>query len=268
MDNRYREELDRIRLTEESKGALAAALAARRSAPERRSRRAPLRRLAALAACVCLVLGLMNYPAIAAGAERVFRYILGVGAAETSASLLVQGEGISHGDGDFLYLIDGAYQRDGVLTVPLDVVSREESPDREAAMRYRLTVYDAEGERLPQVYRWDGELREFRGAETVRFQPLDAYSNWLAWTWLPQGYAGAASNCFLMGTEGPGGPIPLTWISTSQAGVGSALCGGAAHWSWTPPRPWRPPRPAAPLPRAPSPPWWGQTGAACPSTGS
>lgn len=41
MDNRYREELDRIRLTEESKGALAAALAARRSAPERRSRRAP-----------------------------------------------------------------------------------------------------------------------------------------------------------------------------------------------------------------------------------
>lgn len=39
MDNRYREELDRIRLTEESKGALAAALAARRSAPERQSRR-------------------------------------------------------------------------------------------------------------------------------------------------------------------------------------------------------------------------------------
>ena len=35
MDNRYREELDRIRLTEESKGALAAALAARRSAPGR-----------------------------------------------------------------------------------------------------------------------------------------------------------------------------------------------------------------------------------------
>ena len=91
MDNRYREELDRIRLTEESKGALIHALAARRSAPERRSRRTPLRRLAALAACVCLVLGLMNYPAIAAGVEQVFRYILGVGAAETNASLLVQG---------------------------------------------------------------------------------------------------------------------------------------------------------------------------------
>lgn len=207
MDNRYREELDRIRLTEESKGALAAALAARRSAPERRSRRAPLRRLAALAACVCLVLGLMNCPAIAAGAERVFRYILGVGAAETSASLLVQGEGISHGDGDFLYLIDGAYQRDGVLTVPLDVVSREESPDREAAMRYRLTVYDAEGERLPQVYRWDGELREVQGAQPVEFQHLAAFSHWLAQTWLPQGYVGAASSCFLMGTEGSaGGP--------------------------------------------------------------
>ena len=207
MDNRYREELDRIRLTDESKGALIHALAARRSAPERRSRRTPLRRLAALAACVCLVLGLMNYPAIAAGAERVFRYILGVGAAETSASLLVQREGISHGDGDFLYLIDGAYQRDGVLTVPLDVVSREESPDREEAMRYRLTVYDAEGERLPQVYRWDGELREVQGAQPVEFQHLAAFSHWLAWTWLPQGYVGAASSCFLMGTEGSaGGP--------------------------------------------------------------
>ena len=36
MDNRYREELDRIRLTDESKGALAAALAERMGAPGRR----------------------------------------------------------------------------------------------------------------------------------------------------------------------------------------------------------------------------------------
>ena len=36
MDNRYREELDRIRLTEESKGALICALTERREAPEGR----------------------------------------------------------------------------------------------------------------------------------------------------------------------------------------------------------------------------------------
>ena len=58
MDNRYREELDRIRLTDESKGALIHALAARRSAPERRSRRTPLRRLAAPAGWVGPGLGL------------------------------------------------------------------------------------------------------------------------------------------------------------------------------------------------------------------
>ena len=38
-------------------------------------RRAPLRRLAALAACVGLVLGLFNYQALAAGAERVLSTI-------------------------------------------------------------------------------------------------------------------------------------------------------------------------------------------------
>ena len=211
MDNRYREELDRIRLTEESKGALAAALAARRSAPERRSRRAPLRRLAALAACVCLVLGLMNYPAIAAGAERVFRYILGVGAAETSASLLVQGEGISHGDGDFLYLIDGAYQRDGVLTVPLDVVSRNWiSDEEEVQLSYRLTIYSAGGEKLTQVEPvGDGTGEVFRaaGAQPYDLRSFETTSDWLSQTYQPQGYVSGGSGWHMAAVpEGESGP--------------------------------------------------------------
>ena len=57
-------------------------------APPRRSR-APMRRLAAAAACAGLVLGLVNYQAVAAGTERVIRYFLGVGAAEENLSLLV-----------------------------------------------------------------------------------------------------------------------------------------------------------------------------------
>ena len=47
--------------------------------PPRRSR-APLRRLAAAAACAGLVLGLMNYRAVAAGVGELCRYFAGIGA--------------------------------------------------------------------------------------------------------------------------------------------------------------------------------------------
>ena len=58
MDNRYREELDQIRLTDESKEALSHALAARREAPERRSGRRAHRwsRTAVAAAALIAVL--------------------------------------------------------------------------------------------------------------------------------------------------------------------------------------------------------------------
>ena len=167
--------------------------AAEQGAGPRRRRMA--RRLIAAAACLALVLGVGNYPALAAGAERVFRYILGVGAAETDASLLVQREPISHEDGDFLYLIDGAYQRDGVLTVPLDVVSRSWiSDEEEVQLSYRLTVYDAAGEKLPQVSpTGDGEVFETVGAERYDLRSFSATSNWLSQTWQPQGYVSGGS---------------------------------------------------------------------------
>ena len=44
--------------------------------PPRRGR-VPLRRLAALAACVGLVLGLVNYQAVAAGVQEIYRYVEG-----------------------------------------------------------------------------------------------------------------------------------------------------------------------------------------------
>ena len=86
MDRRYREELEQVRLTEESKRELVRALEARRPAPRRQI---PLRRVAALAACAGLVLGLVNYQAVAAGTERVIRYFLGVGAAEEDRKSVV-----------------------------------------------------------------------------------------------------------------------------------------------------------------------------------
>ena len=62
--------------------------------PPRRSR-APLRRLAAAAACAGLVLGLMNYRAVAAGVGELCRYFAGIGAtADDKAELWVL-EGLS-----------------------------------------------------------------------------------------------------------------------------------------------------------------------------
>ena len=118
-------------------GALLA-LEARRPAPRRQI---PLRRVAALAACAGLVLGLVNYQAVAAGTERVIRYFLGVGAAEENLSLLVQGEALHKEDGAFLYRIGGAYQRDGMLTVPVSVFTREGALAEGEELRYRLLPY-------------------------------------------------------------------------------------------------------------------------------
>ena len=107
--------------------------------------------MAALAACAGLVLGLVNYQAVAAGTERVIRYFLGVGAAEENLSLLVQGEALHKEDGAFLYRIGGAYQRDGMLTVPVSVFTREGALAEGEELRYRLLVYDADGKKLRRV---------------------------------------------------------------------------------------------------------------------
>lgn len=117
--------------------------------PPRRSR-APLRRLAAAAACAGLVLGLVNYQAVAAGTERVIRYFLGVGAAEENLSLLVQGEALHKEDGAFLYRIGGAYQRWDAHCAG-ECFTREGALAEGEELRYRLLVYDADGKKLRRV---------------------------------------------------------------------------------------------------------------------
>lgn len=161
--------------------------------PPRRGR-VPLRRLAALAACVGLVLGLVNYQALAAGVEQVFRYFLGVGVAEQKASLMIQGENLSMENRENLFLIEGAYQRDGVLTVPLDVLSRSETPGRVwDRQKFRIVVYGADGEKLTGVTRTsEGELVEIsNGGRVESLHPLG--DTWLRQTYYPQGYVNADS---------------------------------------------------------------------------
>ena len=81
------------------------------------------------------MLGLVNYQAVAAGTERVIRYFLGVGAAEGEPLPAGAGEALHKEDGAFLYRIGGAYQQDGMLTVPVSVL-----PERGAGRGRRATA--------------------------------------------------------------------------------------------------------------------------------
>ena len=86
----------------------------------------PWRRLGVLAACLALILCLTNYQALATGIQTLIRYFSGVGAAETGADLRIQEGELEFELSGRTYLISGAYARDGILFVPLEVVSRSE----------------------------------------------------------------------------------------------------------------------------------------------
>ena len=191
-------------------GALLA-LEARRPAPRRQI---PLRRVAALAACAGLVLGLVNYQAVAAGTERVIRYFLGVGAAEENLSLLVQGEALHKEDGAFLYRIGGAYQRDGMLTVPVSVFTREGALAEGEELRYRLLVYDADGKKLRRVSSYYDDAKGEMSApvfltEGTTYHPsrLDVLADWMSRTYWAQGYTEGETEIYHMevpdGAKGP-----------------------------------------------------------------
>ena len=88
--------------------------------PPRRGR-VPLRRLAALAACVGLVLGLVNYQAVAAGVQEIYRYFAGIGATtEDGDTLWVLEEPVTWTEGDWTYQIDGTLQG-GTLELEIQV---------------------------------------------------------------------------------------------------------------------------------------------------
>ena len=178
---------------------------------ERTPRRHTARRVLAAAACLALVLCIGNYQALAAGVERALRYFAGVGAVEQGEEILVQEGSLSFDDGTRLYLIEGAYQRDGVLTVPVEVISREEPVNKSGGRKeqyLRLTVY-AGGEELASVFRGsEGELIETSKAQGTPMWPLsDGSDRWVDAFYLPRGYRGSADAVFLMalpqGAEGP-----------------------------------------------------------------
>lgn len=124
-------------------GALLA-LEARRPAPRRQI---PLRRVAALAACAGLVLGLMNYRAVAAGVGELCRYFAGIGAtADDKAELWVLEEPVTWTEGDWTYEAD-ATLRSGVLELELTMSSRLPADQLPSPVELRLGL-SADGEPL------------------------------------------------------------------------------------------------------------------------
>ena len=114
--------------------------------PPRRSQ-APLRRLAAAAACAGLVLGLMNYRAVAAGVGELCRYFAGIGATvDDKAELWVLEEPVTWTEGDWTYEAD-ATLRSGVLELELTMSSRLPADQLPSPVKLRLGL-SADGEPL------------------------------------------------------------------------------------------------------------------------
>lgn len=110
--------------------------------PPRRGR-VPLRRLAALAACVGLVLGLVNYQALAAGVQEVYRYFAGIGATtEDGDTLWVLEEPATWTEGDWTYRVDGTL-RDGELELEIQMFSPVRLGELPRDLRFpgRLTMH-------------------------------------------------------------------------------------------------------------------------------
>lgn len=123
--------------------------------------RPPLRRLAALAACVGLLLGLVNHQALAVGVERVFRYFSGIGAtAEDGDALWLLEEPVTWAEGGSCYQVE-AFRSGGYLFVHMTHLS------------------DRPVEELPEKTFW---LLELYAGET----PLTQGFLNFAGTWLPQ----------------------------------------------------------------------------------
>lgn len=61
------------------------------------------KRLGALAACAVLVIGALNYSALAAGVDKLVRYLTGVGAVEAGVGVYTMEEPVTWTDGDWSY---------------------------------------------------------------------------------------------------------------------------------------------------------------------
>lgn len=122
-------------------------LAAAEERPTRR--RVPVRRLAAAVLCLAVVLGAVNYQALAAGVQWMVRYFTGVGA--SGAPVMVVEEADQWTEGDWLCQLDGVSQGDYLL-LELYLVSPEEEANQLATRSLRVYADGVLLEQGDQVY--------------------------------------------------------------------------------------------------------------------
>lgn len=112
-------------------------------------RRFPARRLAAAVLCLAVVLGVANYPALAAGVRWVVRYFTGVGASPSPVMVVEQADQWT--EGDWLCQLDGVSQGDYLL-LELYLVSPEEEAHQLATRQLRVYAGGVPLEQGDQVY--------------------------------------------------------------------------------------------------------------------
>lgn len=126
---------------------------------ERRRRWTVWRRVAVLAACAALVIGIANREAIAMGVERMFRYIAGVGPAAQEGAVLLLDEPISATWDGRTYRVGWACQQDGLVDLVVEVRSLRREAGELCMVRAELWSGD---QRLP-AYEWRSSI----GAEST-----------------------------------------------------------------------------------------------------
>ena len=112
-------------------------------------RRVPARRLAAAVLCLAVVLGAVNYQALAAGVQWMVRYFTGVGA--SAAPVMVVEEADQWTEGNWLCQLDGVSQGDYLL-LELYLVSPEVEAHQLATRQLRVYADGVPLEQGDQVY--------------------------------------------------------------------------------------------------------------------
>ncbi len=112
-------------------------------------RRVPARRLAAAVLCLAVVLGAVNYQALAAGVQWMVRYFTGVGA--SAAPVMVVEEADQWTEGNWLCHLDGVSQGDYLL-LELYLVSPEEEAHQLATRKLQVYADGVPLEQGDQVY--------------------------------------------------------------------------------------------------------------------
>ena len=112
-------------------------------------RRVPVRRLAAAVLCLAVVLGAVNYQALAAGVQWMVRYFTGVGASQSP--VMVVSEADQWTEGDWLCQLDGVSQGEYLL-LELYLVSPEEEAHQLATRQLRVYADGVLLEQGDQVY--------------------------------------------------------------------------------------------------------------------